>query len=82
MLTATLNLPFEKWLTSDDTILRETTRELVYTHGKYWCGAKLDEAGKKEVRKLMMRVKRRSGCPHFHFVKEAISILAQTHYGI
>jgi hypothetical protein len=76
------DLPFEKWLTSDDTILRETTRELVYSYGKYWCGTQLDETAKKDIRKLMMRVKRRSGCPHFNFVKEAISILAQTHYGI
>jgi hypothetical protein len=75
-------LPFEEWLTSDNAKLRETVRELVYVHGKYWCGSQMDEEAKKTTRRLMMRVRRLSGCPRYHFVKEAISILAQTHYGL
>jgi hypothetical protein len=75
-------LPFQTWLQSDDKVLRETVEELVYVHGKFWCGTKMKSKDKEVTRVLLNRVMERVGTDQFYFVEKAIGMLAQTEYGL
>ena len=78
----TIEYPFDTWLESDNEKLRKATEELVYVHGKYWCGSKWTAQARRDTEALMEIIADEIDTFNLKLVEKAIAVLAQSHYGL